>query len=208
MVIATQTSKQAIWLDEAGNSIPFKSIKPHEKINEQITYKVATSALKVHSALVALKLTISDSVNKAIDAFHKQYAGKRTEFKGNYTIFNFGQTTKVEVSVSNPIKFDDLTIQKAKDKLDQFLGNGLKADSEALKQMVLDAFATSRGKLDVKKIMGLQRYADRINAPLYTQAMQLINQAIRRPATATYYRVAVKQPNGEWEYIKLNLADI
>ena len=74
--------------------------------------------------------------------------------------------------------------------------------------MILDAFETSRGKLDVKKILSLQRYADRIPHQRYQDAMQLIQSAIRRPATCTYYQIYVRNEQGKYDSIPLSLSDV
>lgn len=196
------------WQDEAGNHIMWNQLKQVEKVNETITYNIAKAALKANAQLVKLKAFIVASVQKAIDAFHADYKGKRTAFKGNYTIYNFDQSIKVEVHVSSPIKFDDMLIQKAKDLLDEFLKDGISAKNSYIKDMVLSAFETRRGQMDVKKILALKRYADRITDSRYTDAMQLIDSAIRRPDTATYYRVLVKNDQGKFENIALSIADV
>jgi hypothetical protein len=73
--------------------------------------------------------------------------------------------------------------------------------------MVMHAFETTRGKMDVKKILALKRYADRISDTRYSEAMKLIDEAIRRPSTATYYKVIVKNEHGQFVYVPLNLID-
>lgn len=207
MQIVKQKAK-APWIDEAGNTIPFATIKHSEKVNEKQLYDVATAALKASAQLKKLKEFIDAAVAKVVDAFHKDYKGKRKEFKGNYTFFNFNHSIKLEVSVSNPIRFDDLLINEAKQQLDDFLNDGIDTKNITIKEMVMAAFETSRGRLDVKKIMALQRYADRIKDTRYTKAMELISAAIRRPDTATYYRVFIKNDKGQFEHIPLTLADV
>jgi hypothetical protein len=196
------------WQDEAGKTMPYSSIKNSEKVYEMELFAVAKKALKVHNELEKLKAFIQASVNKCIDAFHRDYKGKKTEFKGNYTIRNFNDTIKVEVSVSNPISFDDMTIQKARETFKEFLADGVTTKDDTIKQMVLDAFETSRGRLDVDKIMSLKRYSDRIDDPRWKKAMKLIDQAIRRPSTAKYFRVWVKDDAGKYQNITLALANV
>jgi hypothetical protein len=204
----TKQKPKTDWIDESGRVIPFNALKNAEKVNEVVTYDAAIAAAKVSTALRALKVKIGVLLNKAINAFHADYKGKRTEFKGNYTIKNFNDTIKLEVSISNPIQFDDMTIQKARDTLKEFLNDGISAKDATIKEMVLDAFETSRGRLDVKKILALKRYSDRINDSRWKKAMSLIDSAIRRPATAIYYRVWVKNDQGKYESIPLNIADV
>jgi galactose mutarotase-like enzyme len=204
----TIQSKEKVWKDEAGNSIPATHIKPVEKVNEKVTGSIVTKALKVSEQLSQLKSHISKLVDEAFETFRKSYEGKKEDFKGNITLFNFDRTIKVEVRVTDAIQFDDMTISAAKAKLDEFLRDGIETKDAVIKEMVLDAFSTARGKLDVKKILGLKRYSDRIKDGRYSEAMSLIDQAIRRPNSATYYRVWVKSSQGHYESIPLALADV
>jgi hypothetical protein len=201
-------TKERVWQDESGVKIPSTHIKPLEKINEQVTGNIANRAIKVSESLAQFKAYISAQVEKAFEAFRKSYEGKKEDFKGNITIFNFDRSIKVEVRVTDAIQFDDMTIAAAKAKLDEFLRDGIETSDAVIKEMVLDAFSTARGKLDVKKILGLKRYADRIKDARYSEAMSLIDQAIRRPNSATYYRVWVKTSQGHYEAIPLALSDV
>ena len=74
--------------------------------------------------------------------------------------------------------------------------------------MVLSAFETRRGQMDVPKIMALKKWADRIKDERYTEAMKLIDSAIRKPQTATYYTVEVRDEEGKYKNISLSLADV
>ena len=196
------------WQDEAGNWITPDMLTKKEKAYEKISYDVAKAALKAHEQLKKLKAFIHQSVQKAIDAFHKEYKGTKTQFKGNYTITNFDQSIKVSVKVSTPIRFDDMVIQKAKQLLDDFLKDGISGKNSAIKDMVLSAFETRRGQMDVPKIMALKKWADRIKDERYTEAMKLIDSAIRKPQTATYYTVEVRDEEGKYKNISLSLADV
>lgn len=208
MNIVKQNPKEQFWNDEAGNKVATSILKTSEKAYEKLTFDVAKNALKVSKQLSKLKQQMAVAMDKAIEAFKADYSGKKTEFKGNYTIQNFDGSIRFCISVSNPIKFDDLTIDAARTQLQEFLKDGISAKDDAIKQMILDAFETSRGKLDVKKILSLQRYADRIPDQRYQDAMQLIQSAIRRPATCTYYQIYVRNEQGKYDSIPLSLSDV
>lgn len=203
-----QKRNQPTWVDEAGNNVPVKDLKKKEKVLEDVTYKIASHALKVNAQLVKFHMLIQKMVETAIDAIQKEYTGKKTEFKGNYTLYNFDRSIKVCVKVSQPIKFDEVTIEQARQLLKEFLDEGLTAKNSFIKQMVLEAFETRRGQMDTKRVMGLQRYADRIDDKRYRDAMQLINEAIRRPESATYYQVWIRNEKGQYDAVKLDLATL
>jgi hypothetical protein len=131
------------------------------------------------------------------------------ETKGNFTWFNFNRTIKIEVAISERIEFDELTIIAAKNKLDQFLDINITSTNEFVKQLVMDAFETKRNKqLDVKKVLGLTSHKQRINDPLFSEAVDLITSAIRRPESKTYFRIWLKDSDGKYNNIDMNLSSI
>ncbi len=208
MNISQQTKATGTWMDEAGNKIPYGILKKSEKENEKLIYSIAKEALNVSDRLKKLKIFIAAKIDAAVTNFHADYSGKKKEFKGNYTFFNFDYSIQVKVKVGRPVKLDDLMIGEAKALLDEFLKDGVTTKTTAIKEMIMDAFETSRGKMDTKKILGLRRYADRIEDKRFADAMALIDRAIRRPTTCTYYQVAVRNEQGKYDAVKLSLSDI
>jgi predicted Zn-dependent protease len=131
-----------------------------------------------------------------------------TPGKGNFTWFNFDRSIKIEVSINEQITFDDLTIKAAQDKLNEFLGNELSTTQEFIKELIKDAFSTSRGKLDSKKVMSLVRHKNRISDPIFQEAIALVEQSIRRPESKTYFRIWQKNEDGKYEVVDLNFSSI
>jgi hypothetical protein len=77
-----------------------------------------------------------------------------------------------------------------------------------LKELVLSAFQTSKGKLDTKKILGLKKHASRIEDKRYHEAMKYLDESVRRPTSSTYFRVWVRNDAGQYENIDLNFSSI
>lgn len=206
--IITHKSSDAEWIDESGTHIPYNRTTKSERVMERNSARILKSALDVNKRLANFKDLVRDLSNEAYDAFMEEKSSNRVT-KGNFTWYNFNRSIKIEVSVNEPIQFDDLTIAAAKDKFDQFLDENVQSKNEFVKQMINDAFETQRtGKLDVKQIMGLTRYESKIKDPMFTEAIKLINEAIRRPKSKTYFRVWVRDDAGEYQNIELNLSSI
>lgn len=203
----SQLHAKEFWIDEAGNAVARKDLKKKEKVIEASTGIMVREALKANKALSNFFAVLRVQISRCIDAIQAEYKGKKTEFRGNYTLYNFDRSVKIMVKVSQPIRFDEITIAQAKAKLDEFLSAGITAQNSYIKQMVMDAFSQRSGAMDVKKVMGLKRYADRIKEPVYLEAMQLIDEAIRRPESATYYQVWLRNGEGQYDAVKLNLSD-
>jgi hypothetical protein len=208
MTIKMQKPADKIWVDEAGNKIPYTRLKPYEKLHEKIAYQIATRAEKLSRELQALKAYIREQCDEAYNAFMSDNNGKGTTKKGNYTWFNFNRTIKIEVDIQEAIRFDDLYIALAKEKLDDFIGSNIKGAEEFIKDLIMSAFATQNGRLDVKKVLGLKRHKSRIKDQRYHDAMDLIDQSIRRPDSKSYYRVSVRNDAGQFESIDLNFSSI
>ena len=202
-------TKDQVWKDETGMTIPVNRVTKAERLTERRTAQILNKALDLNKRLKAFKRFIKDTAKEIYNAHLKQNGGKeKTDYKGNFTFYNFDRSVKVEVNVTEPIEFDDITIQMAQEKLQEFLQTHINADNEFIKQLVLDAFKTRRGKLDTKRVLNLTRYVDKVNDPLFTDAVKLINKAIRKKPSRMYFRVFVKDDNGKYQNIDLNLSSI
>ena len=202
-----QELKDKYWYNEAGEKIPTEYIFSTDRLKERRAYTLLTKAKSAQAKLIELKTEfqrICDEVYAKAMADYKASG----ETKGNYTWFNFDRSTKVEVSVNERVEFDDLTIKACKEKLDEFLSANIESKMAFVKELVADAFSTTRGKLDVKKVTSLLRYKDRVKDPLFQESLALIEQSIRRPSSKTYYRVSERQPDGSYKVIDLNFSSI
>lgn len=207
--VTTYKSSDAEWLDEAGTAIPYNRTTKAERLMERSSARLLKGALAINTKLQEFKDQIRDLSQEAYEVFMEENNNAKVNHKGNFTWYNFNRSIKIEVNVSEPIQFDDLTIAAAKDKFDAFLDENVQSKNEFVKEMINSAFETQRaGKLDVKQVMNLTRYQNKINDPLFTEAVNLINQAIRRPKSKTYFRVWMRDAAGEYQNVELNLSSI
>ncbi len=205
--ITTQKSSDKLWQDEKGTEIPFSRITKVERLMERKSGKLINEAKKLHNKLSAFKEQIREACYEVYDAFMVEHDNKK-DGKGNFTWYNFDRSIKIEVNINERIEFDDLNITACKDKLDQFLSANVESKDEFIKQLVLDAFETSRGKLDAKKVMSLLRYKSKIKVSLFQEAMELLESGIRRPDSKTYFRIWAKNQEGKYQSIDLNFSSI
>lgn len=208
MTVQTFKSSDLLWVDEAGVSIPFNRITKVERLMERSSAKILKDALVVNNRLVAFRDTISELSMQAYEAFMEEKQSNK-ETKGNFTWYNFNRSIKIEVSISEAIQFDDLTITAAKEKFDAFLEENLTSKNDFVKEMIIDAFETQRNaSLDTKRVLSLIRYESKINNPLFTAAVKLIQESIRRPKSKTYYRIWIKDKEGKYQNVELNLSSL
>jgi len=202
-----QTSKQEKWKDESKMEVPYKRISKAERLMEIKSHSLLTEAKGINSGLQDFKNRIKAICEEVYSAFMLENNVKSNS-KGNFTWYNFDRTIKVEVAISEPVKFDDMAIQASKEKLDEFLESAVDSKIDFVKDLIKDAFSTSNGKLDAKRVLGLLRYKSRVTSPLFLEAMDLIEKGIRRPESKTYFRIWEKDTDGKYQAIELNFSNI
>lgn len=204
-----QKTSQKTWVDESGMEIPITRITTHEKLCERECARMLKRAQKLNSDLTAFKAAALDTAQKLYESFLAEYDKEQIgQGKGNMTFYNFDRSIKLEVSVNELITFDDNLIKLAKEELDSFLASSIGGTDSFIKDLILEAFATSRGRLDTKKILSLKKYLNRIKDKRYHDAMKLIDESIRHVDSKTYLRVWERDKRGEYHAIDLNFSSI
>ncbi len=203
-----QKVKNSIWIDESGMKIPVNRITAVERLMERKATEVCNKAVSVNAQLLALKNLIKEASAEVYARFMEEKGVDPSTTKGFFTWYNFDHSIKIEVTIHDRITFDDMAISAAQEKLNAFLGEVVDSKLDYVKDLVNDAFATSRGRLDAKKVLSLVRYRDRIDHPQFHEATKLIESAVRRPDSKTYYRVSVRNEEGQYEAIELNFSNV
>lgn len=202
-----QTRKQLNWVDESGTQIPFNRLTKLEVMNEAELAKIVKGATRINAQLNTFKENVAATCNKLVKEF---MLSKKVNSigKGNVTLFNFDRTIRLSLDINDRIEFDDITMKACKEKFEEFLTDNIDEKQAFVKDMIRDAFSTSRGKLDSKKVMSLMKYETRIKDETYQAAIMLLKESIRRPDSKSYYRVSVKNEEGEFQAIDLNFSSI
>ena len=202
-----QKIKDKKWIDESGTEVPVEYITPGLRMKERNASSLLKSAKDLNKRLTVFKkivIKLSDDVyQKAMEEFKTKANGK-----GNFTWFNFDRSIKIEVSISERTEFDDLAIEASKSKLDEFLTNNIDSKAEFVKDLVIDAFSTSKGKIDADKVFQLMKYRTKIKHPLFQEAINILSDGIRRPGSKTYFRIWQKKDNGSYALVNLNFSNI
>ncbi|MFW2137132.1 DUF3164 family protein [Chryseobacterium sp. TY4] len=203
-----QLPKDKTWIDESGSEIPYNRTTTSERLKEKYAFALLSDAEAINQKAADFKAKITDLVQEVIEAARAENNVK-LEGKGNFTWYNFNRTIKIEVNVNEQISFDELTIESAKEKLMDLIRTNISGDDFII-SIVEDAFQTSKGKLDPKKILGLRRHTERIkNAKLkaeWSDIMTLIDKSISRPNSKTYFKVWKKDEEGKYKGVELNFS--
>lgn len=202
-----QKVKEKKWKDETGQEIPIEYISAGIRLKERNAGILLKNAKSLNEQLTYFKEQVAELCSEVYKKMMEEFKVD-PKSKGNFTWFNFDRTIKIEVSISERIDFDDLTIQAVKVKLDEFLNLNLDSKQEFIKELVNDAFSTSKGKLDAKKVMSLLKYRSKISDVLFQEALTLLESAIRRPDSKTYFRIWERTEEGSYELIDLNFSSL
>jgi hypothetical protein len=200
-----------IWKDENGITIPASRVTKSEKLREQVIERLLKRAQKLSQELAKFKDEFANTSDEVYDAVMAENGVDTTDRKGNFCFYNFDRTIKAEVDVSDRIEFDDAMIAVAKQHFDIFLDNTTGGVDEMIRELILDAFSTVKGKLDTKKVMTLVKYRQRIDPNKYPQfhkAIDAIEKGMRKPSSRRYYRISVRNSQGGYDAINLNFSSL
>lgn len=200
-----------LWTDENGITIPANRITKTEKLREARLEYLAKKAARLNAQLVEFKAEFASAADEIFAAIMAENGITKTTSKGNFLIKNFDGSIKAEVDVNERIEFDDAMILVAKAHFDEFLNIGASAVDEMIRELILDAFSTTRGKLDAKKVTSLVKYRTRIDAnkyPSFHKAIDAIERSISRPSSKRYFRISLRDTEGKYNAIDLNFSSI
>jgi len=200
-----QKIKDKSWKDESGADVPVEYITPGQRLKERSAAILLRDAKAMNKKLQDYKNLMERLSSNVYKKAMEEYKAK-TDGKGNFTWFNFDRSIKIEVSISERIDFDDLAIKASKEKLDAFLSENIDSKMAFVKDLVIDAFSTSRGKIDSKKVMQLMKYRTKISHPLFQEAINILTEGIRKPGSKTYFRIWEREEDGSYNLIELNFS--
>lgn len=200
------TTKDKLWTDHTGLSIPVTRISAIERLQERHAHTLLAKAQRLEADIVAFKAEVAKLHGEVVAAHESREGVEVRKTKGNMLWYSFDRGIKVEADVQERIEFDSITIAQAREKLDQFLANAVKSDVEFVIELVTSAFSTTNGKLDAKKVMGLLGYKHKIKSALFQEAMALIEKSIKRTGSKMYFSVGERQEDGSYNRVNLNFS--
>jgi hypothetical protein len=203
-----QNKKQEHWLDEQGRKVPFKYVSKFDKQKESELGKILKEAEVLNNRLSLLKLAITNFCENTVKQYAEKNKIKTETWKGNLTIQNFDNSVKIELNAVARVEFDDLAIKACKGLLDEFLSENIDAKNAFISEIVTDAFSTSRGKLDTKKVLSLLKYESKIQDAKFQEAMRFLKESIRNTGSKNFYRISVKGSDNEFKAVKLDLTSL
>jgi len=200
--------KNKKWITASGLEVPANRVTAYEKKREKVIEQLSAEAEKLSEQLKKFKSKVFDLSKNVLDMKAIEENIDLSERKGNFTLSSFDKNVRIEISIQERIVFADEDLVAAKKILDEFLNSKISASAQVIKNIVMDAFQTTRGRVDTRKVLGLLAYKHRIDDPQFQQACELLEKAQDREGSKSYARISKKNAKGEYEYINLNFASV
>lgn len=203
------TKAPKTWTDHTGLEIPVSRISKLEKLKERNAKKLMNAVSKCKTQLKATKELAVELTNDIYKMFLEDNGLTELDRKGNFSWFSFDRTFKIELKSNAQIVFDDLEIEACKSKLMTFIDNHIAATDpkdQFIKQIVLSAFETSRGKLDYKKVLSLKSYKDKVKNKRFDEALEHLDKASKVVGSKEYMLFYVLGENKKYQPISLNIS--
>jgi len=203
----TEIKKQtgSTWTDEKGIQVEVKRVTPLEKAKEAHAYKIAIKAVLAEKTLLELKKLIDEAIVAMQKELSKE-TGTDVALKG-HTFYNFDRTIKIFREFSPEVEYDEGMMQAAYALFEEYIQATLfLPQHEMVKNLILSAFKTVRGKFDRQKINSLVQQKDNDSVkddPKFQNAIDLVQKAKKVVNEKSYDRVFIRDDKGE--YVQLNL---
>lgn len=199
-----EKTKNGDWVDATGSCVPQKYVPVVDKKRDALVEKLMSEAVKTEQKIMQLK---EQTLNQ-IDAFMKQmealYDMNVRTTEGNKRLSNFSNTRRVELIKAKYIDFDERLLM-AKTLIDECIKDWGAGSNDKIMALIEQAFnVNEHGRLNKDRIIGLLKL--KFNDVKWKKAMGLIQDSIKVVGTKDYIRFAVKDNNGVWKPVVLDIA--
>lgn len=192
--------------DARGALVPVETIKPQDKLQDEMVRKVAVFARQLSAQISRFKQHCFEDVGSYVALLEQEYGAKAGGQKGNMTFISFDGRLKVQVAVADHIIFG-AELQIAKSLIDECLKEW-GADSRAeLRAIINRAFQVDKeGRVNRAELFMLMRAE--IADPRWKNAMDAIRDSMRVIGSKTYIRFYERATStAEWKLIPIDLAN-
>jgi len=190
------------WIDHTGQEIPAAYVPKLDKNRDRVARLYAKKAIALRDKLTTFKEELLEACDNLYDqmlAEHKVHP----KTKGGFSVTSFDKSIKIEININERVEFDD-RIQVAQELINEYIESKSGGMDKDIRQIVNLAFQTRKGRLDVKRVLGL--FQLNIQDKKWVEAMEVLKKSISRNQTKRYARIWLKDKNGEYQAVDLNFS--
>ena len=195
--------KDSQWVNHKGQEVPREYISRYDQNKEKAVDKIFRRAEDIEAKLREFKIMAFDLADDLYTQMLAEANIEGGDRKGNFTFYSFDKSLRVEVSLKDRIEFDE-RINLAQIKLSEFIAEKTNGSDGELRELVNNAFTTTRGRLDTKRVLSLFSY--KIKHPKWLEAMELIKGSISTNNTVRYMQIFRRDANGNYNPVNLNFS--
>ncbi|MGX3067484.1 DUF3164 family protein [Ursidibacter arcticus] len=194
------------WQDAQGRLIAEELVKQMDKERDELVCGFIAQAKTLQTEMRTFKNQVFDDVAAFVQLSAEKYDVKVGGRKGNLTLFSFDGKYKLQVAVSNHIRFDE-RIQAGKVLIDECLHEWAGEARPELKALIDNAFQVDKeGNLSTARILSLRRVD--IQDGRWTRAMQAIADSVQIVGSKDYIRFYERDEQGKYLPISLDVASV
>jgi hypothetical protein len=189
--------------DALGRAIPVSVIKTEMLKQDSVVNNTLDRVLRLQKRIKSDKLKLYDEIQDYLEYVAKQSG---LTWKGNAGFTSFDGKYKIEIRFKERIEFG-LELQLAKQKIDECLKDWTSESNANLRAIISEAFQVDKkGEIAKTRILSLRKY--NIKDPVWKEAMELIDKAIRVVSTKQYVSFYERDEYGEYKMIVLNFTSL
>lgn len=201
----TTTIPAGYQQDAKGNLVPESKIKPIDKIQNELVYRLCGMAKDQSAILASFKRISADELAAFVSLSGSEYGVQVGGDKGNVTLISFDGKFKVMRQVSDSISFGPQLLA-AKQLIDGCVHRWAAGANDNIRALVNHAFQTDKtGQINTSRVLALRQL--NIKDEEWLLAMQAIADSIQTLSSKAYLRFYERdEKNGEYLPIVLSVA--
>ncbi|TCJ95930.1 uncharacterized protein DUF3164 [Volucribacter psittacicida] len=194
------------WKDAKGHLTPDELVREIDKERDALVRDFVEKAMNVQQAMKAFKQQVFNDVGAFVDLSSEKYGVKMGGRKGNLTLFTYDGKYKLQVAVSDHIRFDE-RIHAAKTLIDECLHEWSVEARPELRSLIDNAFQVDKeGNLSTARIFSLRKVD--IQDERWLKAMQAISDSMQVISSKDYIRFYERDEQGKYQPVSLDMAGV
>lgn len=203
-----QTQKFPGYMQDAkGNLVPEDKVKPIDKVQNELVYKLCQMAQDRSAVLAAFKRYTAGELAAFVGLSGAEYGTQVGGDKGNVTLLSFDGKFKIQRQVSDSISFGPQLLA-AKQLIDNCVHRWAAGSNDNIRALVNHAFQCDKtGQINTARVLALRQLD--IKDDEWLRAMQAIADSIQTLSSKPYVRFYERNDvTGEYLPISLNVAAV
>jgi hypothetical protein len=193
-----------VYLHDAhGSLVPLELVRAVDLLRDQLVRDLVERAEAVNKAIVAFKTHAFTEIATFQALVDERYGAKLGGQKGNISLATYDGLQRVQVQVSDMIRFDSVLLQTCKTLVDECVSEWSADSRSELRQVVMNAFNVDKaGQINRGALLGLLKL--NITDERWMRGMDALRDSIKVDATKSYIRVHTRS-NPDAPFIGLSL---